>query len=290
MFFLQANTEIVQKGTEKISLLTSLFDKFIDQAVVFGQKILIAAIIFFVGRWCIKWLKKIFTKFIDRKEVDVTVRKFLISVIDGLLKVLLFIVIINILGVSTTSFAALIAAGGLAIGMAMKDNLSNFAGGVLLLLNRPFKVGEKIQAQGQTGTIQSIGILYTVMLTDDNVRIYIPNGPLSTGIIDNFSSEDTRRVDITLGFNNGADVEIIKNTLTEIINKSDLVIKGQSVFLGITNINNGSFDLTLRVWSKNSDYGTLKTFLNEDIYQKFSEKGIYAPSTMTVKLIDNGKS
>lgn len=290
MYLLQAGEEALNKGLEKVSLLTNLLDKFIEQAVVFGQKLLIVVIIFFIGRWCIKWLKKIFTKFINRKEVDITVRNFLISVVDALLKILLFIIIVNILGISTTSFAALLAAGGLAIGMAMKDNLSNFAGGVLLLLNRPFKVGEKIKAQGKEGTVQSIGILYTTMLTADNVLIYIPNGPLSTGIIDNFSTEDNRRVDITLGFNNGTDMEEIKSTLTDIINKSNLVLKDQSVFVGITNINNGSFDLTLRVWAKNSDYSTLSTYLNENIYQTFSEKGVYAPSSLTVKLVENGNA
>lgn len=269
----------------KISKLDQLLEQLLDHAVALGLKLLAAFVVFIIGRWVIGWLRKFINRFLTRRKVEETVKSFLDSLASITLKIILFLIIVNILGIQTTSFAAVLAAAGLAIGMAMKDNLSNFAGGVMLLVNKPFKVGDKIIAQSTDGTVQSIGILYTVLLTADNRTIYVPNGPLSTGTITNVSAQKERRVDITFNINYGVDIEDIKNTLQSIIKKDSLIKETPQPFVGLTLVNNGSIDVTIRVWVNSGDYATVNVALNEKIYTVLSGKGIYAPSSLNVKLL-----
>ncbi|MDR1706594.1 mechanosensitive ion channel family protein [Dysgonomonas sp.] len=269
----------------KISKLDQLLEQLLDHAVALGLKLLAAFVVFIIGRWVIGWLRKFINRFLTRRKVEETVKSFLDSLASITLKIILFLIVVNILGIQTTSFAAVLAAAGLAIGMAMKDNLSNFAGGVMLLVNKPFKVGDKIIAQSTDGTVQSIGILYTVLLTADNRTIYVPNGPLSTGTITNVSAQKERRVDITFNINYGVDIEDIKNTLQSIIKKDSLIKETPQPFVGLTLVNNGSIDVTIRVWVNSGDYATVNVALNEKIYTVLSGKGIYAPSSLNVKLL-----
>lgn len=269
----------------KISKLDQLFDQLLDYAVTFGLKLLAAFVVLIIGRWVISWTRKFINRFLTKRKVEETVKSFLDSLANITLKIILFLIIVNILGIQTTSFAAILAAAGLAIGMAMKDNLSNFAGGVMLLINKPFKVGERIIAQGTDGTVQSIGILYTILLTADNRTIYIPNGPLSTGTITNVSAQKERRVDLTFNINYGVNIEDIKNTLLSVIKDTKLIKDTPQPFIGLTLINNGSIDVTIRVWVNSGDYASVNIALNEKIYTVLSEKGIYAPSSLSVKLL-----
>lgn len=276
---------VLEPNKISISLIDSILDKILENAIVLGQRIIIAAIIFFVGRWVIGWLRRLFNRFLERRHIEDTVKTFLDSLVSISLKLVLFLFIVNILGVSTTSFAAILAAAGLAVGMAMKDNLSNFAGGVMLLVNKPFKVGDRILSQGMDGTVQSIGILYTILLTGDNRTIYIPNGPLSTGNIINYSTQKERRIDFSISISYGANLNELKKILSSII-ESEAQIKNLPVpFIGVTTLNNGTIDVTIRVWVDTGDYGAVSVSLNEKIYSLFTEKGIYTPSTLSVRML-----
>ncbi|WP_029906099.1 mechanosensitive ion channel family protein [Prevotella sp. 10(H)] len=275
----------LQEAELSISSLDSLLGKLFDYAVSFGLKIIAATIVFIIGRWLIKWLRKFIDRFLDRRNVEGTVKSFLDSLANITFQIVLFLMIVNILGVSTTSFAAILAAAGLAVGMAMKDNLSNFAGGVMILINKPFRLGDRIVAQGMDGTVQSIGILYTVLLTGDNTTIYIPNGPLSTGSITNYSKQQERRIDITFSIGYGADIDSIKYILKSVIKSNNLILDTPAPFIGVTSLSNGSVDVTIRVWVKSSNYGSVNVDLNEKVYATFRQNGIYVPSVTSIKMI-----
>lgn len=269
-----------------ISALDTFLHTAIAKIIDLGQRIALSAVIFFIGRWVIKWIEKLVGRILQRKHVEGAVVSFVNNMVDAMLKIVLGLIIISILGIETTSFAAILAAAGLAVGMAMKDNLSNFAGGVMILLNKPFRLGDSISAQGMDGVVREIGILYTVLLTGDNRTIYLPNGPLSTGTIINITAQPRRRLDITLNINYGNSADELKSVLSELIESNDKIMETPTPFIGVTAINNGTFDIVIRVWVLTGDYGTVSIDMNEAIYKAFSEKGVYAPSTLTVKMTE----
>lgn len=273
--------------TSSISTLQRTLNRLSDFAEDFAGKLLVAIIIFLVGRFLISQLRKFFSKMLQRRRIDETVRSFLDSLTNISLKIILAIIIIGQLGIQTTSFAAMIAAAGLAVGMAMKDNLANFAGGVMILFNRPFKVKDRIQSQGQDGTVQSIGILYTELLTPDNRTIFIPNGPLSTGTIVNYSTEPTRRVDVTFSVGYGVELSKIKEIAREIVASNENILPTPEPVVELSTISNGSIDVTVRVWVKSSDFAAVNRFLNENIYMTLARLGIYTPAVTTVKIINS---
>jgi small conductance mechanosensitive channel len=277
----------VVKAEAAVSSLDKIVDQLLDTSVSLGIKIVTAIIIFSIGRWLIGWLRKFLDKVLLRRNIEETVRSFLDSVINITLKILLFILIANVLGFQTTSFAAILAAAGLAVGMAMKGNLSNFAGGVLLLINKPFKIGDRVVAQGTDGIVQSIGILYTVLLTGDNITIYVPNGPLSTGNITNYSAQEERRIDLTFNISYGADLDVVKDTLKNVIQEDKQIKDTPIPFIGVTHIDNGSISITIRVWVNSNDYTGASVNLNERIYKSLSEKRIVSASTLSVKMIND---
>lgn len=276
--------DTLSKADISTTTIDRLLEQLLDHAITIGLRLVAAVVIFIIGRWAIGWLRKFINKFLERRRIENTVRGFLDSLANISLQIVLFLLIVNILGISMTSFAAILAAAGLAVGMAMKDNLSNFAGGVMLLINKPFKVGDRILAQGMDGTVRTIGILYTVLLTSDNRAIYIPNGPLSTGTIINYSDQLQRRIDITLNISYGTDVDSAKAILQSVIQSNGLIKDSPSPFIGVTTINNGSIDITIRVWVNSSDYNSVNVDLNEKIYASFRENGIYTPSLLTIKM------
>lgn len=278
---------IAQNPALSMTSLDRLFDLLFDYAVSFGMKMIAAAAAFVIGRWIISWLRKFIYRFLTRRKIEETVKSFLDSLANITLKIVLFLFIVNILGIQTTSFAAILAAAGLAVGMAMKDNLSNFAGGVMLLINKPFKVSDRILAQGIDGTVQSIGILYTILLTGDNRTMYVPNGPLSSGTITNFSTQKERRVDLTFNINYGVNLEELKLDLLAIIKKNSLIKENPQPFIGLTLVNNGSIDITIRVWVNSGEYSSVNVALNEEIYSSFSKKGIFTASVLSVKMIND---
>lgn len=280
-------TFVLLQSLEKIN--TSTLEPFVqgllDRLIGLGEKLIVAIAVYFIGSWVISWLRKLVKRILSRKQVDGAVETFINSLVSALLRVVLIVAIIGILGIPTTSLAAIVAAGGLAIGMAMKDNLSNFAGGIMILLNKPFKLRDRILVQGMDGIVMEIGILYTILLTADGRTIYIPNGPLSTGSIINYSTQANRRVDIVLNINYGNDADELKSVLSNVVNQNDKVLKTPTPFVGITNINNGNFDIVIRAWVVNDDYGSVSVDLNEAIYGALSEKGVFTSSSLSVKMI-----
>ncbi|MDO5523362.1 MAG: mechanosensitive ion channel [Bacteroidia bacterium] len=257
----------------------------------FLGKIVAALVIFFIGRWLIRVIRKLADKIMTRRQMDIALQGFMKNVLDFFLYLLLIIFIINIVGAQTISIAALIGAAGLAVGLAVKDNLANFAGGVMLLFNKPFRIGDYVEAQNLAGTVQSIGILYTTLTTADNKTIYIPNGPLSTGNIINYNTQITRRIEITINIEYGTDVAVVNNMLLEIARAHPQVLEIPEPFARMTKMNEHSIDFTLRVWVNRNNFWTVTHDLNEEIYKQVNERGLVIPFPhMTVHLEDSEKA
>lgn len=240
-------------------------------------KIVIALVIYFVGKQLIKWVIRIMDKAFNRHKVEASLRSFLRSLVKALLMVMLVFAIVQTLGVNTSSFLAIFASAGLAIGMALSGTLQNFAGGVVLLLLRPYKVGDYIEAQGQSGTVESIGLFSTCLKTPDNQTIYVPNNSIATSIIDNYSQSETRRVDWTLSISYGDDVEVARREILAMLEADSRVLKESAPVVLVKTLNSSSVDLAIRAWSKNSDYWGLYFDMNEKMYKELPSKGINFP-------------
>ncbi len=293
--FLVAPSEIVNLPTsfEKMSILVreghfeQLFSKFLDWSILLVVKTLIAIIIFLIGHFLIKKIGKLLTSFFDKTEWEPSLEIFIERFVVVMLYVGLVVLIVNIVGKQPVSIAALLGAGGLAIGMAVKDNLANFAGGVMLLANRPFRAGDFVEVQGQSGTVQAIGILYTELIGFDGKLIYIPNGPLSTGNIINYSNKPIRRLEIVVGVSYGSDIKEVKNTLFDILKNHPMIEKEPEPIIILKELNDSSIDFAVRVYVKNADYWDLKFDLNEKIYDELNSKGIEIPfPQLTVHMAD----
>lgn len=261
-------------------------DKLLTWAISFGGKLLLAVIIFLVGRFLIIQLNKITGKLLNKRLEDAALKSFLQSVLLTILYIILFVTIIQWVGAKTVSIAALIASAGLAIGLAVKDNLSNFAGGVMILLNKPFKGGDYIEAQDLQGTVVSIGILYTVLKTFDNRTIFIPNGPLSTGNIINYDSRDgRRRAEIVVSVEYGSDIDEIKKILLDVAQEHPHVMKTPAPFARMTKMNDSSIDFSFRFWTSLDTYWNTLYDINEEIYKELTKRGLNIPfPQMTVHL------
>ena len=224
-----------------------------DYLVPLGIKILVSIFILIIGRWVIKLVKNRMANGLVRKHADPTLHSFLSNLISVVLNFILIIIIISILGVNTSSLVALLASAGLAIGMALSGTLQNFAGGVIIILFRPFKVGDFISAQGQEGVVKEIQIFNTIILTTDNKVIHIPNGILSTGVMTIFTKEDTRRVDWTFSISYGDDYDKAKTVLLRLCQEDQRILQDPLPFVEIVNLNTSSVDLRVRVWVKSAD-------------------------------------
>lgn len=261
---------------------TSRLDKFLDQCVSFcvegGKSLLVALVIYFVGRFIVKGINALLAKMLERRKIDPTIQSFLKSFVNILLTVLLIISVISALGVNTTSFAALLASVGLAFGMALSGNLQNLAGGLIILLFKPYKVGDYIEALGTAGIVKEIQIFHTIITTVDNKVIYLPNGSLSSGNIVNYSNSQ-RRVDLTIGVEYGEEVENVKATLMELIQANDKILKdaGHEPFVGLVSLSGSSVDFTVRMWVEGVDYWTVFFGMQETIYKEFNRRGIGFP-------------
>lgn len=287
----QINTGEEAKKFINSLTLEKLMDKLLNLFYELGIKIITCIIIYYVGKFIIRWIEKFVNRILEKEKIDNSLKSFLSNLVNITLTILLIMSIIGVLGIQTTSFAALIASAGLAIGMAMKDNLGNFAGGVMILFNKSIKIGDYISAQNQEGTVKSIGILYTILTTSDNKTIYIPNGPLSTGNLLNYSTQKQRRVDITIGVDYGTPLTKVKEILIHIINSNSSVLRDPEPFIGLIKLNDSSIDFVIRVWTESKDYWNVYFYLNEKIYEKFTEEKINIPfPQMTIHMAnDNSK-
>jgi small conductance mechanosensitive channel len=241
------------------------------------KSIALALGILVLGWMGIKKLMILLKVYIEKTQIDATLKPFIISIVDALLKVLLALSIIGILGVDTTSFAAVLGAAGLAVGLAFQGSLSNFAGGVLLLSLRPFKVGDYIEANGYSGTVEAIQILYTQLNTPDNKVIFIPNGSLANNSIVNYSVKETRRVDLTFGVGYEQEAEKVKKVLEEICNTHPLVLQEPQPFIRMSSHGESAIVFTVRVWVNTPDYWSVYFDLMENVKKRFDEEGIAIP-------------
>lgn len=265
----------------------SILSKFIQEASWFGLKLLACIAIYIAGRKIIKTLQKVTDKMMRNKEFDPSFASFIRSLINIALMAILIYIIVGILGITTTSFVALFASIGVALGMALSGTLQNFAGGVMILLFRPYRVGDYIEAQGQGGTVKEIQIFNTVIITVDNRTIYIPNGGLSTNVIVNYSNQDSRRVEWVFGVAYGTDYEQAKQIIRDILNVDSRIFPDPAPDIVLKTLNESSVDIQVRAWVTRPDYWNVYYTINEQIYKTFNAQGIDIPfPQMTVHLAD----
>ena len=259
-----------------ISLYDAL-EKLIDMSLKFGLKLLICIVIYMIGKKIIKYLNAIFIRILERREAEPSVKSFLSSLVNICLNIFLILIIIHILGINSTSFVAILASAGVAIGMALSGTLQNFAGGVMILLFRPYKVGDYIEAQGQGGTVKDIQIFNTILTTSDNRTIFVPNGGLSTGIIMNYSKQPNRRVEWIIGIAYGENIDKARNCIKEVIKHDNRILTTPTPLIALNKLNDSSVDLVIRCWTSREDYWDVYFDINEKIYNAFNEQNIDIP-------------
>lgn len=254
-----------------------LMHQLVSMGMEAGKSILLAIVIGIIGRYAIKLINKVVARMLERRQVEPTVQSFLKSFVNILLVVLLVIMVIGTLGVNTTSLAALLASAGLAVGMALSGNMQNLAGGLILLFFKPYKVGDFIEAQGVSGTVDAIQIFHTILTTPDNKVLFIPNGPLSSGTVINYSRNDIRRVDFTISVEYGTEIEKVKNVTLGLLEHDSRILKEPAPFIAIKEMASSSVDFTLRIWTKATDYWNVFFDTNERIYVEYNKQGIKFP-------------
>lgn len=266
-----------EKSVDGLSRLQTLAEQMYDWGISAGKHLISALIIFVVGRFLISFLNRMVANIMVKRKVDPGIQSFVKNVVSILLTILLVVAIIGKLGIETTSFAALLASAGVAIGMALSGNLQNFAGGLIILILRPFKVGDWIETQGQSGTVREILIFHTLLTTADNKVIYIPNGALSSGTIVNYSREETRRVEWIVGVEYGEDYDKVESAVRTIIAADQRILTTPAPYIALHALDASSVNVVIRVWVKTSDYWNVYFDMNKKIYAEFNKAGIGFP-------------
>ncbi len=262
--------ELTNKMSETTTWLT-------DLAMQYGLKLLGAIAVLIIGLWIIGFVSKRIKKLMAKGETDASLSTFLVSLLNITLKAMLFISVLTMMGIQMTSFIALLGAAGLAVGMALSGTLQNFAGGVMILLFKPFKVGDFIDAQGYMGVVKEIQIFITILTTPDNKTIIIPNGGLATGSLTNFSAQETRRVDWSFGIAYGDDYDTAKKVLLGMIEADERILADPAPFIGLGALADSSVNVTARVWVKAADYWGVFFDMNEKVYKTFGKEGLNFP-------------
>lgn len=257
--------------------LDLFLDKLLDFSVDAGKNIFIACLIYSIGCFIIKQINRLVAKILEKRKVEPSVQTFLKSLVKILLNMILAFAVISKLGVETTSFAALMASAGVAIGMALSGNLSNFAGGLIILVFKPFKVGDYIEGPDVNGTVKEIQIFHTILSTLDNRMIYVPNGILNNNAITNYSKQETRRVDWVFGVEYGEEIGKVRAVIQRIIKNDSRILDTPAPLIALSTLNASSVDITVRVWVKASDYWSVLFDINEIVYDTFNKEGINFP-------------
>lgn len=254
------------------------YSKFgMDMLFKYGPQLLLALFTLFIGLWVIKIISKAIKHLFEKKNVDPSLSPFLRSLINVLLKVLLIVSVMGMIGIEMTSFIAILGAAGLAVGMALSGTLQNFAGGTIILLFKPFKIGDYIDAQGHAGTVKEIQIFNTILTTPDNKTIIIPNGGLSNSSMVNYSTEITRRVDFTFGIGYNDDIDKAKSVIEAVISNNEYVLKNPESFIAVTELADSSVNIVTRVWVESANYWTVKFDMTEKVKKAFNKEGISIP-------------
>ena len=278
---------LVTKGSQFIENLRTtpsneLLEGTLSSVAKFGLKVLLALLIYIVGAWLIRKTKRIIAKGFEKRKSDSTLSSFIQSLVTALLWIVLILAMVGTLGINTTSIAALLAAGGMAIGMAMSGTVQNFAGGLMLLAFKPFKVGDYVEAQGYFGRISEITIVHTKLITTDNREIIIPNGAISNGTIDNYSSRDPYRLTVRFNVPYGTDFEQVKDILLEMVKEQPKILdketpgaKNPKVY--VDELKDSAVTVKIRVWVHGKDFKKVRHWLNEKIYEEIPKNGISFP-------------
>lgn len=264
--------------TQRLTL-DQFLDRLSDWGIEVGKSILSAVIIYIVGRFLIKQIHRVVSKILEKRKLEISVQTFLKSFLSLMLNLVLAFAIISKLGVETTSLAALLASAGVAIGMALSGNLANFAGGLIILVFKPFKVGDYIESDAQKvgGTVREIQIFHTILTTPENKVIYVPNGSLSSNAIVNYSKQERRRVDLVFGVEYGEDFNRVKAVLERIFEADARILKTPEPFIGLGALSASSVDIKIRVWTSTEDYWNVYFDLNRIVYETFNKEGIGFP-------------
>ncbi|MBO6516977.1 MAG: mechanosensitive ion channel [Bacteroidia bacterium] len=255
-----------------------ILEKISELSVTYGTKIIGAVIVFIIGSWIVKLLTKSFNAILDKRNVDVSLKPFLKGLVNTLLRVLLVISVLSMLGIEMTSFVAILGAAGLAVGMALSGTLQNFAGGVMILIFKPFKVGDYIQAQDHEGFVKEIQIFNTILETLDFKKVIIPNGGLSNASMVNYTPGAVRRVDWTVGMAYGDDVDTAKKVIADLCASDARILnEPEPLFIAVEALADSSVNFTVRAWVKNEDYWGVYFRLNEEVYKNFGPAGLNIP-------------
>ena len=267
-------------------LFTVNWDQYAEYIYSYGPKVIGALAVLIIGLWVIKLITKGFGQMTRKKDMDPSLQGFLKSIISVILKILLFISVMGMVGIEATSFIAIVGAFGLAVGLAMQGTLQNFAGGVMILLFKPYKSGDFIDGAGHMGTVKEIKIFTTTLNTPDNKLIIIPNAQLSNSSLTNFSAMETRRVDFTFGIGYGDDYDKAKKVLLDLISADDRIMEDPEPFIALKELGDSSVNIVVRVWAKGADYWGIFFDMNENVYKTFSKEGLNIPfPQMDVHLI-----
>lgn len=254
-----------------------LLSSLMSQGATLGWTLIKAFLVFIVGRLLINLVNKLIKRVLLKRDIEPSVKTFVGSLVNVVLTILLIISVVGALGVQTTSFAALLASAGVAVGMALSGNLANFAGGLIILLFKPYKVGDYIEAQGMGGTIKEIQIFHTILTTPDNKVVYIPNGSLSSGAVTNFSRQTTRRVDWTFGVDYGEDYDKVRQVIETILSRDSRILTEPAPFIALHALAASSVNVVVRVWVENANYWDVYFGINQAVYETFNAEGINFP-------------
>lgn len=262
---------------QQVIALDDYLDKIINFGFEYAPKLIGGLLVLVVGLWISKLITKKVGKSLAKSSIDQSLVPFLRSLTNIILKVLVAITVMGMIGIQMTSFVAIIGAAGLAVGLALSGTLQNFSGGIIILILKPFKIGDFIEAQGFSGTVKEISIFSTMLNTPDKKLVIIPNGPLSTGALINFSAEPLRRVDWTFGIAYGDDVENFKKAINQFIVEDDRILKEPAGFIGLSELADSSVNFAVRVWVDSADYWGVFFDMNEKAYTKFPDYDLNIP-------------
>ncbi len=257
--------------------LHELLRSMLSETIWILVKIAVALAIYFVGRWIVRRILRLLDAAFERRRVDVSLRQFMRNTVSVVFSLILIMIVVQTLGVNVTSVIALFSAATLAIGMALSGTAQNFAGGVMILLMKPYRVGDFISAQGQSGTVREIKLFSTVITTGDNQTIFIPNNSIATAIVDNYSTAELRRVDWTVSISYGDDIDVARQAILEILKADARVLADPAPVVWVAALADSSVNLSARAWTRNADYWDLFFETNEKLYKTLPSRGVRFP-------------
>ncbi len=280
MFDVLAQTAVegqLDEINQKVGKLTELTDGLMDRLIAFGIDLLIAVLIFAAGKLILKMIKKLIRNIFTKSGVDLGVAKFIDSIVNVLGYIIIFIIICGQIGIQTTSFITLLGTAGVSIGLALQGSLSNFAGGILILVGKPFVVGDYIIAENVEGTVEKIDIIYTTLTTVDNRTVKFPNGTLSNSIVINSTNQGKRRVDVPVGIGYQEDVAKAKKIAESVMKSCPMMLPDEENAVVVRELGESSVNLEIRMWSATKDYFDAKFYLNEKVKEAFDQNQIDIP-------------